>query len=235
MEKKVNINFACPIPWDSMKSINDKDRFCSKCSKKVRDFSKDRNTATEGIECGRFRMDQVKNINHSYNFNPRKVFVVSLLSLIGISAPITMQAQVDSNQTTSVAHQVYQKKSFKISGTVKDSLTGDAIPFANVVVKDQSGNIIAGSSTDFEGQFSIDPISIKLRDQDFSLEIFITGYHDKVLSSPTLDSSKLDVVIEIALQPATTDLPEVDIIWVTGLIDPSRSNSTELKKNPFKK
>lgn len=234
MDKKVNISYACPIPWESMVSINDKESYCSRCSRNVRDFSQDKSSDTKGIECGRFRIDQVKSINRTFNFNPRQVFVISLLSLMGISAPMHAQAQVESNQTNPIA-KVYQKKSFKITGMVSDSLTGEALPFVNVVLKDTSGFIVAGSSTGFEGQFSIEPISTKLRNQDFSLEFSFTGYQDKIPRNSSLDPSAVDVVIEIELKPSEIELTPVIIEYVTGLIDPSRTDSTELRKDSFEK
>ncbi len=173
-KKKVKISYACPIKWDEMKSLDDKNRFCSSCKLNVRDFTKDSNLNIEGTHCGRFRMDQVESINRSFSFNPTQVFVVSLFSLLGMTAPLAAQINTDSTSVSPI--QVISSDFIKLKGVIKDKKTNDVIPFVNVVIKDKAGGIVAGAATDLDGKFTIDILRKFLEKEDFSIEISVIGY-----------------------------------------------------------
>ena len=44
-----------------------------------------------------------------------------------------------------------------LKGTVLDGLSGEAVPFANVIIE-RNGTQTAGTTTDFDGKFTIKPI-----------------------------------------------------------------------------
>lgn len=45
-----------------------------------------------------------------------------------------------------------------LTGCVTDAESGETIPFANVVITNQKGEVLAGGSTDFDGHYRIDPV-----------------------------------------------------------------------------
>ncbi len=173
-KKKVNISYACPIKWDDMQSLDDKSKFCGSCKMKVHDFTKDTELNTTGIHCGRFRMDQVESINRSFSFNPKQVFVVSLFSLLGMTAPLAAQSNSDSTLIDS--SQVISKEFIKLKGVVRDKKTQEGIVFSNVVIKDGAGGIVQGGSTDLNGNFELDILHEFLEKEDFIIEVSVIGY-----------------------------------------------------------
>ena len=48
-----------------------------------------------------------------------------------------------------------------LKGVISDVMTGEAIPFANVVIE-KGGNQYAGTTTDFDGKYTILPVVIRL-------------------------------------------------------------------------
>ena len=59
-----------------------------------------------------------------------------------------------------------------LKGKVTDAMTGETIPMANVVVKMDGATIIGGAS-DFDGNFTIKPIT----PGTYSVEISFIGYN----------------------------------------------------------
>jgi len=58
-----------------------------------------------------------------------------------------------------------------IRGHVADAVTGETIPFANVIALDANGNTINGATTDIDGIYSID-----CKQKAFSLQVSYIGY-----------------------------------------------------------
>jgi hypothetical protein len=64
--------------------------------------------------------------------------------------------------------------SIKICGVLQDSVTKEAIPFANVVVE-RYGMLIAGATTDIDGQFSL-KAPYPYNDRELKLKCASEGY-----------------------------------------------------------
>ena len=208
-KKKVKISYACPINWDAMQSVDEKNTFCDSCKMKVQDFTKESSLNTEGVHCGRFRADQVESINRTFNFNPKQVFVVSLFSLLGMAAPLAAQSTNDTTASDSITS--VKKEIMKLKGVVKDKQTGEGIPFANVVIKDNLGGIVAGAGTDLEGVFSIDMLREFLENKDFSVHVSVLGF--KSTSMNDLGDNDLSTSIEFHLTASEEVLGIVGIIY----------------------
>jgi hypothetical protein len=69
MENQINnvcLSFQCPMPWTSMKTISNKERFCSQCHLAVTDFTNatqeefdEKLKTSSGRVCGRFKRSQM--------------------------------------------------------------------------------------------------------------------------------------------------------------------------------
>src|SRR5690606_8641574 len=70
-----------------------------------------------------------------------------------------------------------------LQGKILDSETGEPLPFANVVVL-QNGNQVAGTTTDFDGQYSIKPIS----PGTYDLQATYVGYQTQQISNVIVNS-----------------------------------------------
>lgn len=187
MEKKVNITYACPIPWESMKAISDKERLCSKCAKKVRDFSKDETIDTQELECATFRTDQVNNITRTFNIGKSEVLALSLISFLGL-APIQINAQV--NSTDSLQTKLDNSlRPFQFSGTIKDSLSGKILPFVDILLKDHDQNIISKTYSDTNGNFEIDINDTTVDISNITVEVRYRGYNSQIIQIDELEQS----------------------------------------------
>ena len=56
---------------------------------------------------------------------------------------------------TAVSASVYAQGT--LNGTITDASTGEPIPFANVTIE-ENGNVVTVGMTDFDGNYSINPI-----------------------------------------------------------------------------
>lgn len=130
--------------------------------------------------------------------------VKKLLALILLLATTTIYAQTRPGS---------------LRGTVTDAKNGETIPFANIVIKDAGGQIIAGGSTDFDGQYNINPVA----PGEYTVEATFTGYakysiNGMIISpnSPTIQNFKL--------QEESAQLQEVVITYSAPLIDKTKSS-----------
>ena len=112
-----------------------------------------------------------------------------------------------------------------LKGTVTDAVTGETIPMANIVIK-SDGLTILGGASDFDGNFTIKPIT----PGTYTVEVSFIGYatlrQTNVLISPdkiTFSDYKMSLEANI--------LTEVEIIeYDVPLIDADKSGSTKTKE-----
>ncbi len=200
MKKKVNLSFACPIPWEEMKPMDAQNRFCSSCKKNVRDFTKAEITDSIELGCGRFRADQVASINRTFNSSYGQVLTFTLASLLGL-APLVTSAQSETDSVKTKIAQDSLSSNYHISGVIRDNHTNEPIPFANVVVKSKEGILIAGSNTDFDGKFSLE---IKLENSTIegaTLQITSIGYPHKAIELSESNLAEAKVILNIEMDP----------------------------------
>lgn len=141
---------------------------------KVQDFTKDTELKTGGVHCGRFRMDQVESINRTFRFNPKQVFVVSLLSLVGMAAPLAGQSVRD---TTVPEIRNVKKDVLSLTGFVHDRKTDEGIPFANILIKNKHGEVIIGGISNIDGSYSIMVTRDLLEEPEVKVEVSVIGYY----------------------------------------------------------
>jgi outer membrane receptor protein involved in Fe transport len=92
-----------------------------------------------------------------------------------------------------------------IKGTIEDSETGEPVPFANVQLKNGS-DLIMGTTTDFDGKYTLKPIP----SGSYDVEVSFVGYQSKRISGVLVGSDKItfqDMEIGKGIQ-----LEEVEIV-----------------------
>ncbi len=93
-----------------------------------------------------------------------------------------------------------------LKGTITDAKTKEALPFVNVVVK-QDGKQVHGGQTDFDGIYTIKPLAVG----KYDIEVSYVGYNRYVQTGINVKASGFTVV-DVALNPTATTLEVVDIV-----------------------
>jgi len=107
---------------------------------------------------------------------------------------------------------VGQKATLK--GHVKDKITGEGIPFANVVVL--SGEIqLGGTATDINGKYAIKPLPAG----QWTIKSAAVGYQAMEISNTVLKNGQIRI-LDLSLTPKQETIEEVQIIaYKVPLID----------------
>ena len=232
MKKKVHLGYACPIPWDDMLSTGDKERFCTHCQKKIRDFSKDMSPHVSGVECGRFSLSQVGSISRQFRPGPGLIATFSLAAILGL-APHNAQAQTEGEKTE---HYI-SPMTYRLTGLVTDQKTGEAIPYANVILREPDGAIILGVTTVMDGTFKLEFSEEGLDMEKLVVEISSFGYEKAIIEDLDLNHARVEMVINVKIEPKTNelrgDIPIQLEPIVTGLIiDPEAEPESEHPTSP---
>ncbi len=114
-------------------------------------------------------------------------------------------------QTTNQNSTIRQKKkvregsTFKVVGTLCDSVTGEVLPFVNVSILDSvDGSNVKGGTTNFDGNFELTGIP----QGGMQLRISAIGYQNRLISFHVYNNTTLGT---IKLKPGSTTLKEVVI------------------------
>src|SRR5436190_9222 len=104
----------------------------------------------------------------------------------------------------------------EISGKVTDE-SGEGIPFANVVIVDVKGvSTGRGTSTDFDGNYSLKPLT----PSKYNVQFSYVGYASQVVQGIVVSADK-PTFIDAKMKSASKELKEVEIItYKVPLIDP---------------
>jgi hypothetical protein len=103
-----------------------------------------------------------------------------------------------------------------LRGLVIDATTSEAIPFANVVALNTQGAMIAGTTSDVDGNFTLEVNQAAQR-----LEVSYLGYNQ---TSQYLNQQTQFYTLK--LSPATEQLQEVVVAYQRPLIEKARTTST---------
>lgn len=87
-------------------------------------------------------------------------------------------------------------------GLITDAKTGESLPFANVVARDQDGRLVAGTSSAVDGSFRLESRSPIVR-----LEVSMVGYQKQSLAL-----SSDNQYVRMALQESSETLEEVVVM-----------------------
>ncbi len=119
-----------------------------------------------------------------------------------------------------------------LKGRVLDGKTGEAIPFANIVVE-RNNQIVTGSITDFDGQFNIKPIAAGI----YNLKVKYVGYQTVQMNGITIQPDRITFQ-NFSLNASNVQLNEVVVDYKAPLVDKSASiagvsmTSQEIRKMP---
>lgn len=112
-----------------------------------------------------------------------------------------------------------------LSGAVTEEGTGEPAPFANIVIE-SNGTVVAGGVTDFDGLYSIKPIT----PGQYTVKISFIGFATKQINGVIISPDKITVQ-NAALKKASDVLAEVDLVeYVVPLIDPDKTGTTKTKE-----
>ena len=93
-----------------------------------------------------------------------------------------------------------------LQGTVIDQDTKEPIPFANIVVENK-GSQVGGTSSDFDGNYSIKPLPPGKVD----VKATFVGYKTKLIQGVTLGADRIRF-LDIELEPTAETLETVEIV-----------------------
>ena len=117
-----------------------------------------------------------------------------------------------------------QAQNGDISGKVRDE-NGEGVPFANVVLVDAKGVPTGrGTTTDFDGNYSINPLT----PGHYNIQISYVGYAAQIIQGVVVSSEK-STFIDVKLKPSSQELKAVEIVsYKVPLIDPGNTSATNV-------
>lgn len=123
--------------------------------------------------------------------------------------------------TLLVAFVAVKAQNGEISGKVIDE-NGEGVPIANVVLVDNKGVTTGrGTTTDFDGNYSIKPLT----PGKYNVQVSYVGYASQIQQGVVVSADKA-TFIDVKLKPSSTDLAAVEIVsYKVPLIDPGKTSS----------
>ena len=103
-----------------------------------------------------------------------------------------------------------------ITGTVIDGEFNDPLPFANLILKNQSDQTnLGGITTDFDGKYFFEVV-----DGIYTIELSYVGYETKLISDIEIKGDN-EIVIDVVMSPLSNSLDEV-------VVTTSQKNNSEV-------
>ena len=92
-----------------------------------------------------------------------------------------------------------------LQGTILDALSNEPIPFANVVLT-KNGNQIGGTTTDFDGKYTIKPID----PGTYNIKATFVGYQTKEITNVVISADQIRYV-DVKLQEGI-ELDDAEVV-----------------------
>lgn len=119
-----------------------------------------------------------------------------------------------------------------LKGTVKDKRTGETIPFANITIK-QGGVLVTGGTTDFDGNYNINPVDAGT----YTVECSFIGYATYTINGVVIYSRGTKVQ-NFDMTEESVMITEVTVTAPTELIETGKTSSiitaAEIRNSPFR-
>jgi outer membrane receptor protein involved in Fe transport len=111
-----------------------------------------------------------------------------------------------------------------LKGKVVDKATGEAIPFAAVVVVSKAGeNAVLGTTSDIDGNYTLKPVPVG----KWTLQVQMVGYNSLQMDNVVVKADKIDM-FNLELSTKTTQISEVQVIaYKIPLIDKDNTQTGE--------
>jgi hypothetical protein len=107
-----------------------------------------------------------------------------------------------------------------LQGILTDQETKEPIPFANIVIE-LNGRQAGGTSTDFDGKYTIKPIP----PGTYSVKATTVGYRPMQINGVLISADKIRI-LNITLEPTAITIKEVTVVdYQVPLIDPDQTSS----------
>ena len=116
-----------------------------------------------------------------------------------------------------------------IRGRVNDAQTNEPIPFANVVVQGQS----VGTTTDFDGNYELNPVAPGLR----NIQVSFLGFETKTVFEIEVTPAR-PAVVNVQLTPSTIAIEEAEVVGsrransAEAPLSVRSLGTNEIKRNP---
>lgn len=134
-----------------------------------------------------------------------------------VGKPAVMSAGLAANPPRVVADSVR----VRVTGTVLDERSKEALPFVNVIVR-QDGKMVGGATTDFDGNFSVD-----LPKGRYDFEISAIGYERYALPGVLVPQDLPLKPIELKSGPVLVGDIEIIEGALEPMIDPDAGGATQ--------
>jgi hypothetical protein len=121
--------------------------------------------------------------------------------------------------TTLASVAIAQQRPGSLRGTITDKKTGETVPFANVVIKDASGAVLTGGTTDFDGKYNINPVA----PGSYLVEASFTGYSTFKVRGVLISQSSITLQ-DFKMSEESEMLGEVVITYEAPLIDKTKTS-----------
>ena len=111
-----------------------------------------------------------------------------------------------------------------LKGKVIDKATGEAIPFAAVVVVSKAGeSAVLGTTSDIDGNYTLKPVPAG----KWTLQVQMVGYNSLQMDNVVVKADKIDM-FNLELSTKTTQISEVQVIaYKVPLIDKDNTQTGE--------
>lgn len=107
-----------------------------------------------------------------------------------------------------------------LQGKIVDKATKEPIPFANIIVENR-GSQVGGTSSDFDGNYTIKPIP----PGKFDVKATFVGYKTKIIQGVTIGADRIRF-LDIELEATAETLETVEVVdYKVPLIDKDRTAS----------
>lgn len=101
-----------------------------------------------------------------------------------------------------------------LKGVIKDSETGEPLPFVNLIVE-QNGTQKAGGTTDFDGKYYIKPIT----PGRYDVKVSYVGYKPKLMKDVLVKADNI-TFLDVPLQSSAINITEFEVVeYTVPLID----------------
>lgn len=116
---------------------------------------------------------------------------------------------------------IAQTRPGSLKGKVTELKSGDPVPFANIVVKNNAGEVVAGGTSNFDGEYNINPVPTGT----WNVECSFTGFA-AVTQKGVYVPGNTPTFLDFKLQEATTELITVEIEYKRPLIEKGKTTTT---------
>ncbi|HYG15162.1 MAG TPA: carboxypeptidase-like regulatory domain-containing protein [Bacteroidia bacterium] len=209
MENHVQFTFPCSKKWEDLNDLSNGKRFCESCNKCITDFSglnsMELNTHFKalGNACGKFSIDQLPGLYSRYSLINFTNISLSILSLLGVFAPVNGNAQTDADINNLYSNLTSTNDTLKfpiqVHGRLRDKGTLEVAIGVKVQVI-QNDTVIKTTTTDFNGRFSFSLTDKELTDSLITLRVSYNFLSEKttdltLVNDSNLSSAEFDMLL----------------------------------------